>query len=321
MIAINYSLVSERTTPYRYGMNKQEKDDEVYGVGNLSAAEFWEYDTRLGRRWNVDPVVKYWESTYSAFGNNPAFLTDFMGDDVDKSKLSAEENQRITNMTDPSHEDYNKDFATTYHSLESDHSAIYTYNFKGNKPFTSAITNDKVYGEVVYGGKNSSTGQEIINIDYTFKADPLLHGQFALLEETFHAEQYKVGYLGFFVLPNGKINSLGLDQKDEVETKLKALLSYNATFSQEKSYLRAYKKDKAEGKGTLDHFSDRVLTTETGGVGNYLKLPSSKQTALQTFQLSTSVNGKIIPLTAVFFDSQGRANANVIDINTGISQG
>jgi hypothetical protein len=38
---------------YRYGFNGQEKDDEVCGSGNLNTAEFWEYDTRLGRRWNT----------------------------------------------------------------------------------------------------------------------------------------------------------------------------------------------------------------------------------------------------------------------------
>jgi hypothetical protein len=38
---------------YRYGFNGQEKVDEISGVGNHNTALFWEYDTRLGRRWNV----------------------------------------------------------------------------------------------------------------------------------------------------------------------------------------------------------------------------------------------------------------------------
>jgi hypothetical protein len=47
---------------YRWGFNGQEKDDEVYGSGNLNTAMFWEYDTRLGRRWNVDPLSKQYPS-------------------------------------------------------------------------------------------------------------------------------------------------------------------------------------------------------------------------------------------------------------------
>lgn len=34
---------------YRFGFNTQ-KDDEIYGKGNASSAEFWEYDTRLGEK-------------------------------------------------------------------------------------------------------------------------------------------------------------------------------------------------------------------------------------------------------------------------------
>jgi hypothetical protein len=65
---------------YRFGFNTQEKDDEVYGAGNLNTAMFWEYDTRIGRRWNTDPVVKVWESPYLVNGGNPIFLNDPNGD-------------------------------------------------------------------------------------------------------------------------------------------------------------------------------------------------------------------------------------------------
>ena len=64
---------------YRYGMNGQENDNEVYGTGNLTSAEYWEYDTRLGRRWNRDPVLKPWESPYACFSNNPIYYKDPRG--------------------------------------------------------------------------------------------------------------------------------------------------------------------------------------------------------------------------------------------------
>ncbi len=72
---------------YRFGYNGQEKDNEVYGTGNLNTAEHWEYDTRTGRRWNVDPIVKDDQSSYSCFDGNPILLSDPNGDDT-KDKIA-----------------------------------------------------------------------------------------------------------------------------------------------------------------------------------------------------------------------------------------
>jgi len=75
-------LMKERTFEsenYRYGFNSQEKDDEVAGSGNINTAEYWEYDCRLGRRWNLDPVLYAWQSTYSTFINNPILFLDAKG--------------------------------------------------------------------------------------------------------------------------------------------------------------------------------------------------------------------------------------------------
>jgi hypothetical protein len=66
---------------YKYGFNGQEKDDEVYGAGNANTAEFWEYDCRLGRRFNVDPVTKVHQSNYSCLSNDPISRFDPNGDD------------------------------------------------------------------------------------------------------------------------------------------------------------------------------------------------------------------------------------------------
>ena len=66
---------------YRYGFQGQEMDDEVSGKGNSYTAEFWQYDSRLGRRWNIDPVVKPHESPYAAFANNPIWFIDPSGAD------------------------------------------------------------------------------------------------------------------------------------------------------------------------------------------------------------------------------------------------
>jgi len=73
---------SEMSAGYRYGFGGQEQDNELYGQGNSYTAEFWQYDTRLGRRWNVDPLFfKYnFLSPYSSFGNNPLNIVDSQGD-------------------------------------------------------------------------------------------------------------------------------------------------------------------------------------------------------------------------------------------------
>ena len=65
---------------YRFGINSQEKDNEVSGVGNSMAATFWEYDSRLGRRWNIDPKASPSESNYLVFRGDPILLSDIHGD-------------------------------------------------------------------------------------------------------------------------------------------------------------------------------------------------------------------------------------------------
>ena len=61
-----------------------ESDDEIYGIKNLYTALFWQYDSRIGRRWNVDPVIKFHESPFSAFANNPILFIDPLGNDTIK---------------------------------------------------------------------------------------------------------------------------------------------------------------------------------------------------------------------------------------------
>jgi RHS repeat-associated protein len=61
----------QSSTPYRYGMQGQEKDDEIVGSGNHIDFKFRGYDPRLGRFWSVDPLAHEfpWNSPY-AFSEN-----------------------------------------------------------------------------------------------------------------------------------------------------------------------------------------------------------------------------------------------------------
>ena len=65
---------------YRYGFNGQEQDNELSGDGNINTAEYWEYNCRLGRRWNIDPINFIGYSPFSCFLNNPIFFLDDDGD-------------------------------------------------------------------------------------------------------------------------------------------------------------------------------------------------------------------------------------------------
>ncbi|MEL6134116.1 MAG: polymorphic toxin-type HINT domain-containing protein, partial [Bacteroidota bacterium] len=65
---------------YRFGFNGMEKDDELYGNGNIYTAQFWKYDSRLGRRWNIDPIQFTGLSPYATFAGNPVKFDDPNGD-------------------------------------------------------------------------------------------------------------------------------------------------------------------------------------------------------------------------------------------------
>ena len=69
------------TDDYRYGFNTQEKVDEIAGKGNHFTAKYWEYDPRIGRRWNLDPIPKGSISGYAVLSNSPIWRIDPDGDD------------------------------------------------------------------------------------------------------------------------------------------------------------------------------------------------------------------------------------------------
>ena len=69
---------------YRFGFGGHEKDNEIKGEGNSYTAEFWEYDPRLGRRWNIEPLIKKYPylSGYVALNDNPINVIDPDGKEI-----------------------------------------------------------------------------------------------------------------------------------------------------------------------------------------------------------------------------------------------
>jgi hypothetical protein len=72
----------------RHGFNGMESSPEIKGEGNSYTAKYWEYDPRLVKRWNIDPVIKEYESPYMCFSGNPILFNDPDGDDPDKPKAN-----------------------------------------------------------------------------------------------------------------------------------------------------------------------------------------------------------------------------------------
>jgi hypothetical protein len=70
-----YNVGSEA---YRYGFNGQMKSEEINGEENHYTAEFWEYDSRTGRRWNLEPLASQFPelSPYATNNNNPVLNSD-----------------------------------------------------------------------------------------------------------------------------------------------------------------------------------------------------------------------------------------------------
>lgn len=66
------------TSKYRYSINGQEKESELNE--NITTAQYWEYDSRIVRRWNVDPKPNTSISPYNCFAGNPVWFSDRMGD-------------------------------------------------------------------------------------------------------------------------------------------------------------------------------------------------------------------------------------------------
>jgi len=170
---------------YAFGYNGQLKDNEVYGEGNSYTAEFWQYDPRIGRRWNVDPVDQISRSNYSTFGNNPIYNVDHEGDVIDpwwakKEKGTYKEGQSPY-----------KNFAGESNMIAFQDVALSLYN--SNDIFRNTVQrlhHSKTYYKVIQkdeiilnvAGRYDNNSNTII-LNY-FNVD-----QATLFEEVFHAGQ------------------------------------------------------------------------------------------------------------------------------------
>ena len=83
---------------YRYSINGQEKTPEI--APNTTTAEFWQYDSRMARRWNVDPRPNVSISPYNCFAGNPIFYPDNKGDSIPAKFYDEKGNQLAKGIFD-----------------------------------------------------------------------------------------------------------------------------------------------------------------------------------------------------------------------------
>jgi len=77
-MALPGRIYNNSSNTYRYGFNNQEKSPEI--AENTTTALYWEMDSRICRRWNLDPVPVPWESQYVVERDNPIYNADPEGD-------------------------------------------------------------------------------------------------------------------------------------------------------------------------------------------------------------------------------------------------
>jgi RHS repeat-associated protein len=121
---------------YRFGFNGMEKDDDLKSNGRSYSATFWEYDSRIGARWNVDPMNTGTSSPYAAFLNNPIVYNDPFGLDTVNSV------DKLKNIGD----------------------VFQHYNSKTNSNF--------FYNKTANGLEGSGSSQQLADVVFTAKAKP-----------------------------------------------------------------------------------------------------------------------------------------------------
>jgi hypothetical protein len=123
-----YTRCGDPKDKYPFGFNGQMKMNEIAGVGNHNTALFWEYDTRLGRRWNIDPVKKEWESSYATFSSNPIWYSDILGNTSVTTSPSTSSPSGSTQNDCPENDENKDDTPPNSNKNNSDDADVNTSN-------------------------------------------------------------------------------------------------------------------------------------------------------------------------------------------------
>jgi hypothetical protein len=257
---------------YRYSINGQEKETELNE--NITTAEYWEYDSRLGRRWNTDPKPNTSISPYATFANNPIRFSDAKGDSIILGNL------------------YDKDANGNYiNTNEISAFELYAKTSEGEKYILDhAQQGFKLKGVFISGlnieakseGSESKKGIDVTLgiVSEKFIEEKAGHRGYAM------TDAYKVisgrFKLSFLVAKNDKIQLLG----DPLESR-DAMLRHVDDFSHE-FYLHGDLQEKQflqNSKVKWDsHDNSSFLASKYGGEGKGVKEVYSNSSGLKVLQ-------------------------------------
>lgn len=151
---------------YKFGFNGQMKDDEIYGPGNAYSAQYWEYDARLGRRWNLDPIPYPFQSSYCVFNNNPIYFVDPEGLEGQKPNKSNKINFGLFTIEKRQHlKGFSFEWNTNFHTA-------FMASVGGlRKAFTGAERNLSLVPMGDFRNREEQLGSSIGSSDFSYDPD------------------------------------------------------------------------------------------------------------------------------------------------------
>jgi RHS repeat-associated protein len=258
------------TTSYRSGRTEIEVSLKRYkyiGKERDNETGLYYYGARYYAAWlcrfiSVDPLFEKYPniSSYAYCANNPVKLVDTDGMEFDPKedtkyvqpmeqdiKTRLDETRASMERYEEGSDEYNRlsnhateldNALTEINALRNDQNNLYKINF-GGMEFKKEAGGKYLdaFGSVTYGGVNEA-GQNIININlaekYTGTTGTMLH-------EFKHADQYRMGKLGFYVNEEGKQTSTSNNQQLEKDANYRGeVYSFKNTIALKDYKLNGY---------------------------------------------------------------------------------
>jgi hypothetical protein len=221
------SHLKSYTITYLFSFNGQERDDEVSGAGNTMTAEFWEYDARLGRRWNMDPEFKRfpWLSPFNTFENNPILKNDPNGDSPpDNSEIKSTVNSISKNR---------KSYTISETTIISKTRTNEIQNDDGTRTIKTNFTQTRITSitTISYSGEILENKSEVITYSRTESNTYIDNGPFKSFYEAYGYKQNVIDesftnesnnqFLGPIsqVVKFNLLNGLGFPVNDDMESQ------------------------------------------------------------------------------------------------------
>jgi hypothetical protein len=189
-------------------------DNEISGqTGTHTTAMFWEYDSRLGRRWNLDPKPFVGLSEYACLGDNPIWFCDIHGDIIDPaSDKDKEKVDQTFDDTFGASSETSKLLKGSYGGTNNDvmdpNSMVDGYkNFISNKDLRQAMKKDNLSKDqkaVAVGYQKAINNKKIIAITFASQ-----HGK-SNARDIINSSWNKRSFSNQFVL--GDLNKLTTEQ-------------------------------------------------------------------------------------------------------------